>query len=133
MGYRSEVAYYIRGTEEDITTLLATHSLKYEGDPAVQTACMEELRITPMGIYFRAIHCEWYDDYPDVQWHSKLWTLAWNMEEAGTLPLIGQFIRIGEDDDDDEDHRFGDVVDWIYISRKIELDDVFPARPAVTP
>jgi hypothetical protein len=133
MGYRSEVAYYIRGTEEDITTLLTTHSLKYEGDPAVHKACMEELNITPTGIYFHAVSTTWYDDYPSVQWHSKLWHLAGDMEDAGTLPLVGQFIRIGEDDDDDEQHQFGDIEDWIYISRKIELDDVFPARSAVAP
>jgi hypothetical protein len=133
MGYRSEVAYYIRGTEEDIATLLTTHSLKYEGDPVVHRECMEELQITPTGVYFHAVSTKWYDDYPRVQWHSKLWDLAWDMEDAGTLPLIGQLIRVGEDDDDDEQHQFGAVEDCIYISRKLELDDVFPAFPAVTP
>jgi hypothetical protein len=53
--------------------------------------------------------------------------------DAGTLALTGQLIRVGEDDDDDEQHQFGDIEDWIYISRKIELDDVFPARSAVAP
>jgi hypothetical protein len=133
MGYRSEVAYYIRGTEEDITTLLTTHSLRYEGDPVVHRECMEELQITPTGIYFHAVGVQWYDEPPKVQWHSKLWTLAWNMECAGTLALTGQFIRAGEGDGYDEEHSFGDIEDGIYISRKIELDDVFPASPAVTP
>jgi hypothetical protein len=133
MGYRSEVAYYIRGTEEDIAILFTTHSLKYEGDPGVHETCMEELQITPTGIYFHAISTKWYDEYPSVQWHSKLWNLAGDMEDAGTLALTGQLIRVGEDDDDDEQHRFGEVEDWIYISRKIELDDVFPAFPTVTP
>jgi hypothetical protein len=55
------------------------------------------------------------------------------MEDTGTLELTGQLIRVGEDDDDDEQHRFGDIEDWIYITRKIELDDVFPAKPTVTP
>jgi hypothetical protein len=133
MGYRSEVAYYIRGTEEDITTLLTTHSLRYEGDPVVHRECMEELQITPTGIYFHAVSTKWYDDYPSVQWHSKLWDLAWDMEDAGTLALAGQHIRVGEDDGDDEEHQFGDVGDRIYISREIDLGGMFPARPAVTP
>jgi hypothetical protein len=133
MGYRSEIAYYIRGTEEDITTLFATHSLKYEGDPAVYKECMGELRITTRGVYFHTVSTKWYDEYPKVQWHSKLWNLAWDMENAGTLALTGQLIRVGEDDDDDEQHRFGGISEQIYISRKIELDDVFPAFPAVTP
>jgi hypothetical protein len=133
MSDKSEVAYYIRGTEEDITTLLTTHSLKYEGDPGVHKACMEELQITPTGIYFHAVRINWYDGYPRVQWHSNLWHLAGDMEDTGTLELTGQLIRVGADDDDDEQHRFGDIEDWIYISRTIELDDVFPARPVVTP
>jgi hypothetical protein len=128
MGYRSDVAYMITGTREDILTFVAKCRLTY---PATEIALKgvkvamyaDNERSEQACIAFYTESCKWFDDYEDVKSHKALWKLA-EHEDEDTFKLSGLFIRLGEDDNDTEERSFGDdpPTDYIYTNRFISFE-----------
>ena len=69
---------------------------------------------------------KWYDGYPAVEYFNSIFANAEEIgsEEEDTDPddtLYGEFVRIGEDSDDNEERRFNTVgEDQVTIRRSIE-------------
>jgi hypothetical protein len=150
MGYRSNVAYIIAGEKEAMMGALAEIRLAHpniqsaldgggEGDDAV---IITETTINTneayrsggdsktMEVVTLAWKCDsvkWYDSYDFVQSHTALWNFF--AERAEDMNVEGKFIRIGEEDDDNELKGFGgeqqdfQLYDVISFSRTIEVAD----------
>lgn len=119
MGYRSSVAYWFRGNAAQAVVM------EHMGEHPNQE-CFNELTITEDGVYFEAGAVKWYKGYHDVDWHDTLYALAASREDEG---LSGQFVRIGEENDDIVEESFGDPWDdaaCISICRS--MDYTFPAK-----
>ena len=151
MGYRSAVAYTIRfvppfrgnqdvipSEEEDMAnckdsfyTFLA--DAKANTDTALCFNEEEPINVKDgkegffvdeekLEIRFLAWHVKWYPDYPDVQCHDALFSLA--SEWANDNDYIGgASVRIGEEIDDNDTSYFGTGDnEWLEISRHICMD-----------
>ena len=132
MGYRSDVAYTIRFTDDHDTnntqsfyTFLAEAKLKPQCAIALAEVVVDEKR---QRFTFSATNVKWYDSYPDVMSHHALLELAgdWAAQvfEGKLNCRIGSvFVRIGENLDDIEEQCHGDFgYDWIQTERKIHTD-----------
>lgn len=132
MGYRSDVAYTIRFTDDHDTnnvqsfyTFLAEAKTKPQCAIALSEVVIDEKR---QRFTFSATNVKWYDSYPDVMSHHALLELAgdWAAQvfEGKLNCRIGSvFVRIGENLDDIEEQCHGDFgYDWIQTERKIHTD-----------
>jgi hypothetical protein len=132
MGYRSDVAYTIRFTDDHDTnntqsfyTFLAEAKLKPQCAIALAEVVIDERR---QRFTFNADDVKWYDSYPDVMSHHALLELAgdWAKQvfEGKLHCRIGSvFVRLGENTDDIEELFEGDYgYDWIQIERRINTD-----------
>ena len=132
MGYRSDVAYTIRFTDDHDTNneqSFYTFLLEAKANPNCQIALSEvEVSAKKHTFTFNAESVKWYDNYPDVMSHMALVHLAedWTKQiREGMLHCsIGAiFTRIGEQTDDIEENAVGDYDwDWVRISRQIITD-----------
>lgn len=121
MGYRSQVAYWFRGKAAQAVVM--EHMQEHP-----RQECFDELTITEDGVYFEATGTKWYAGYESVDWHTALYALAESHEEDGELS--GQFVRIGEDDNDIDTQYFGEPwehTECIHVVRELEYD--FPDLP----
>ena len=140
MGYRSDVAYTIRFTDEASYRLFIAEAKAkdlggcFKNDTAYydEAECDDERWC----INFRANGLKWYESFADVAMHEKLIALAedWCVtaeHKAGaegevldaTYRLGYIFIRIGEDSDDIQERCGGDYEwDWLQVSRQIVSD-----------
>jgi hypothetical protein len=132
MGYRSDVAYTIRFTDDHDTnneqsfyTFLAEAKTK----PACAIALSEVVVSNKHhAFYFTAADVKWYESYPDVASHHALLELAgdWaaQVHEGKLHCRIGSvFVRIGEDATDIEEVHAGDYgYDWISVRRELNTD-----------
>ena len=131
MGYRSDVAYTIRFSKtEDYHLFILEAKSNPETEGAVDECVLdnEKLRID-----FRAENTKWYDSYPEVTMHEKLIAQAeaWidesthkELKDGGTghdIYRLGYvFVRVGEDDDDNERREGGfNSYHWLHITRQI--------------
>lgn len=121
MGYRSDVYICIRGPAERMLAEVAT--LRLAGDSTMHealdewtlTSCEDEENRAVLVLGGLGTDWKWYDSYPDVQAHMKIYEHFETLEyESAMLPdvggsvLDGIFVRVGEDDDDVERRSFGD-------------------------
>ena len=137
MGYRSDVAYTIRFTDEASYRLFIAEAKAkdlggcFKNDTAYydEAECDDER----WRINFRANGVKWYESFTDVMLHEKLIALAadWvntdtHDEKRGSLApyrVSFIFIRIGEDTDDIEERHGGDYEwEWLQVSRQIVSD-----------
>ena len=103
MEYRSDVYMCIKGPTKSILAGIAT--LRLEGDTAMHealdewnvTACSETHATMVLGGQGRS--WKWYESYPDVQAHHKIYNYFQDQSEEDS-ELDGTFVRIGEDDAD---------------------------------
>lgn len=131
MGYRSDVAYTIRfKTEEDYRLFILEAKANPETAGAFEECELDDKRFR---IDFRADNVKWYESYPEVQMHESLIDQAetWideaihrELKNGGTghdvYRLGFVFVRIGEEDDDNERKEGGDYeYDWLHITRQI--------------
>lgn len=132
MGYRSDVAYTIRFTDDHDTnnsqsfyTFLAEAKANPRCALALEHVDIHEKR---QEINYSAYDVKWYESYPDVDSHTALFEQArsWaDQVREGTLHCtIGAiFMRIGENTDDVEEIAHGDYDwEWMRISRQIITD-----------
>jgi hypothetical protein len=132
MGYRSDVAYTIRFTDDHDTnneqsfyTFLAEAKTKPECAIALSEVVVSNKH---QAFYFTASDVKWYESYPDVASHHALLELAgdWaaQVHEGKLHCRIGSvFVRIGEDATDIEEVHAGDYgYDWISVRRELNTD-----------
>jgi hypothetical protein len=144
MGYRSDVAYMIRGPKDTMLAVLAHYRLTV---PHAELA-LDEVVISE-GIHGAndeadltiglKTHGKWYDDYEDVKCHENLWRLFLEAQEAAeadsdAIHIDGRFIRIGENTDDIEVRTFGND-SWnlweeldVSVSLNVDTDAFNDAR-----
>ena len=132
MGYRSDVAYTIRFTDDHDTNneqSFYTFLLEAKANPKCQIAIAEvEIDHKKQEFNFTANDVKWYDNYPDVMSHMALVHLAedWacQVSEGKLHCKIGSvFVRIGEEASDIEERFNGDFsYDWMSVSRQIVTD-----------
>ncbi len=132
MGYRSDVAYTIRFTDDHDTNNVQsfyTFLLEAKANPKCQIALAEvTIDEKRQRFTFTAEDVKWYDSYPDVMSHHALIELAKDWADQvfeGKLHCrIGAvFVRMGENLDDIEEVHAGDYnYDWINVERKINTD-----------
>jgi hypothetical protein len=133
MGYRSLVAYTIRfvgdedvKNEQSFSTFLAEAKAKI---PAVwsgkEGSINEWLEIDMQKLQFNFYtrhDIKWYPDYDEVKAHMALWDLAREFNEDNPC-IVGQYIEMGENEDDITKKEFGDLEeDYISLRRKIICD-----------
>jgi hypothetical protein len=134
MGYRSLVAYTIRfvsdddkQSEQSFNTFLCEAKAKI---PALwagkEDSINEWLEINMMKwqFNFHTPHdIKWYPDYDEVKAHMALWDLAREFNEDSECFVVGQYIEIGENEDDITKKEFGDLEeDYISLRREIICD-----------
>jgi hypothetical protein len=132
MGYRSDVAYTIRFTDDHDTNneqSFYTFLLEAKANPECQIALAEvEIDHKKQMFTFSATDVKWYETYPDVGSHMALVILAeeWaNQVSEGKLncKIGSMFLRIGEEAKDIEERFCGDYEhDWMSVSRSINTD-----------
>ena len=65
---------------------------------------------------------KWYPNYAEVKAHMELWELAREFHEDNEC-IVGQYIEMGENDDDITKKEFGDPEeDYISLRRQIICD-----------
>jgi hypothetical protein len=132
MGYRSDVAYTIRFTDDHDTNneqSFYTFLLEAKANPKLQIALAEvEVNAKKQMFNYYASDVKWYESYPEVDSHMALVSLAedWasQVHEGKLNCKIGSmFLRIGEETSDIEERFCGDYEhDWMSISRSINTD-----------
>ena len=133
MGYRSLVAYTIRfvgdddkRSEQSFNTFLCEAKAKIPALWAGEKDSINEwleIDVSKWQFNFYTPHdIKWYPDYADVKAHHELWELAREFNEDNET-IVGQYIEIGEADDDVTTKEFGEADDvYIRLSRKISCD-----------
>ena len=132
MGYRSDVAYTIRFTDDHDTNneqSFYTFLLEAKANPQCQIAIAEvEIDHKKQMFTFSARDVKWYENYPDVISHMALVKQAedWAKQvREGTLhcSIGSMFLRAGEETNDNEERCHGDYDwEWIRVSRQIITD-----------
>jgi hypothetical protein len=132
MGYRSDVAYTIRFTDDHDTNneqSFYTFLLEAKANPQCQIALAEvEINHKKQMFTFSATDVKWYENYPDVMSHMALIHLAedWAKQvREGTLhcSIGSMFLRTGEETNDTEERYEGDYDhEWMSVSRQIITD-----------
>ena len=119
MGYRSEVAYVIKFDNIDtkqewvaIAKLHPNYSLALK-----ECQFVDDMHKDYISAYFA--HVKWYEEYEDVKRHMyMLDAIADDAHEH----VNARFVRIGEEQDDNEDMAYGengyDIE--LYISRNVD-------------
>lgn len=143
MGYRSDVAIKIYGNKAKLQQVkdFADAELEIMSDDSIKAVA--SLTASSEGMldrylwdfdeddasFFLVVNCvKWYDGYPAVDYFNAIFKKATEVGAATTNTandadhvLYGEFVRIGEDLDDNEERRFntnGD--DQITITRAID-------------
>jgi hypothetical protein len=142
MGYRSDVAYTIRFTDENAYHLFIAEAKAkdlgscFNNDDSYyeEAECDADL----WRINFSANGVKWYDSYPDVEMHNALIALAEEWVQSDLHQQIKDgvegadeakyrigyiFTRVGEDMTDIDERASGEYDwGWISVSRQIITD-----------
>ena len=135
MGYRSLVAYTIRFVGDDDKKARQSFNIFLaEAKSKIPSLWVEDkdtvnewLKIDEqkMQFNFHTPHdVKWYPDYADVQAHTALWDLAREFhEDENDKCITGQYVEVGEADDDITVKEFGYPEDtYVRVIRKITCD-----------
>lgn len=127
MGYRSEVAYIVNFRNKEIRDEYIA-LIKAHGGELLE-ALMECEAPEPMSedsdapINFYADYVKWYEDFPDVKAHTKIyqWAVELYPDDCGY-----KFIRVGEESGDieEEDDGSNDLIPY---------DDFYPTQSMSVP
>jgi hypothetical protein len=112
MGYRSEVAIMIYGTDEVMEEVKALYDTLYNALDADTKKSVDYLDylmgnettngFSEEGFRFHAEDIKWYDDYSHVEFFKELFN------KADDIGASCEFIRIGEEHDDIDTNYTGD-------------------------
>ena len=122
MGYRSEVAYAIQFKDADaLKEFVGLHAINEDTREALNEC--ELSNDDQPALLFKAEDVKWYDSFEEVQAHNKLLD---SVDEAFSDRAGYHFLRIGEDDDDNEQKDGGhrELIPWDAFSfrRFIEIE-----------
>jgi hypothetical protein len=143
MGYRSDVAIKIYGNKEKLqkvkdfadAELIKLDDEQQENVRNLIAHSEEHLDRSlwddddDEASFFFFVHCvKWYDGYPAVDYFNSIFAKAKEIGEEDTETtddedsiLYGEYVRIGEDMDDNEEERFNTGMDdQVTIVRSIE-------------
>lgn len=123
MGYRSQVAYVIAFDEQQDMGKFIQYVMS-SGDEHMMTALKEcDVDFDNCCINFYQSDVKWYESYPDVQGHIRLYELCIKEDTPFYQHASARFIRVGEQSDDIEELDFGDDPPWdsFYPVTTIEL------------
>jgi hypothetical protein len=121
MGYRSEVAYVIQfddmETKQEWVAIAKLHPTYSQA--LKECKFVDDMDKDYISAYFG--HVKWYDSFDDVKCH--MFMLDAIAEDANEH-VNARFIRIGEEQDDNEDMAYGDEGYNIplYISRHVDTE-----------
>ncbi len=129
MGYRSDVTVVIYGEKDDVTAFVAGE--KIHGKPKgldhhpldEPTSGYHERHVYDYGkgnhntmMEFNWWDVKWYDSYPEVNY----WTNLASVWEEAFPRLSMEFVRVGEEVDDNITNYYGDDCQYhLNISREI--------------
>lgn len=122
MGYRSEVGYVIQFKDvENLKKFVGIHAIDEHTREALNEC---DVSIPDLELRFTAQDVKWYESFDDVQAHEAL--LAFLDDDSCGIQAGYRFIRVGEDDDDNE-HKYGgddEYIPWgaIGLHRSIAWD-----------
>ncbi len=127
MGYRSEVAIKIYGTDSqnaEFKTRFEAELENLDDDDKEEvnyllneSNCVDGSGFTDAGFLLYHDSIKWYDDYESIQFFIKMMSIAEN-----ELNLSGEYINLGEDDNDNEIYTWGDDCQYyLTINRSIGL------------
>ena len=114
MGYRSEVAYAIQFKDADaLKEFVGLHAINEDTRQALNEC--ELSNDDQPALLFKAEDDKWYDSFEEVQAHNKLLD---SVDEAFSDRAGYHFLRIGEDDDDNEQKDGGhrELIPWDAFS-----------------
>jgi hypothetical protein len=136
MGYQSQVRCLIYGSKEDMDAFLTTETivggsrvlkdfenclLRYvikvpviEEYPINSDAPKKDLHVLDM----QEDSTKWYEDFPEVSGWMKF------MNEAPEMGLQFEFIRVGENHGDIEEHCSDSPRGFIYVTSPVIEDDI---------
>lgn len=122
MGYRSDVAYVIAGTNDDVMAFLVQCRMAHsEVQMALDECTVGKLDEDHTYIGFAADDVKWYPSFEGVASHEALWNLASEQDK-----FEGVRCRIGEDSGDVLEENFGDgsldLWSYVSISRQVHVD-----------
>ena len=126
MGYRSDVAYAIQFKDANaLKEFVGLHAINEDTREALKecTLALEEDPNDCPALMFNESDVKWYDSFEEVQAHMKL---IESVEEMFEDRAGYNFLRLGEEDDDNE-HKYGghrELIPWDAFSfrRFIEID-----------
>ena len=130
MGYRSvvEAVFYTRNEEEwPILKLYIDENFpKFWGDEDKE--CLKPIKASnAWGYHFTANNVKWYENYPEIQEFNEFAEkfVAFSASEEGMpekqLNWAYEFVRLGEQADDVEEHRSDNAEFILCVRREIEL------------
>jgi hypothetical protein len=125
MGYRSEVAIMIYGTDEVMEEVKALYDTLYnalDADTKKSVDYLEYLMgnettngFSEGGFLFHAEDIKWYDGFSHIEFFKELFN------QANDIGASGEFIRIGEDLDDIDTNYTGDDNEYrLGVTRLID-------------
>ena len=128
MGYRSDVAYTIRFTDDHDTNneqSFYTFLAEAKSNPKCQIALAEvEIDHKNRAFYYSARDVKWYENYDHMKEVANAranFNETFNCDEEDTR-YAWEMLRIGEEDNDIETDR-SDYNDYLlYVSRQIRID-----------
>ena len=125
MGYRSQVAFAVRGKKEDVIPVLMT--LRLKGSTAIKEALNKLSASERDGILTLAGQWDsvkWYPNYEDVKALTAILKKFKDEENEDERSLFeGAFVRIGEDASDVETDYWGDdPYDLVSLNRTVHLE-----------
>lgn len=119
MGYRSEVAIKIYGTEEEMTEVKAVYDKLYneldaETKESVDFLMGDNNGFSESGFLFYAEYIKWYDGFGHIEFFKEFFN------EGDDSGASREFIRIGEENDDIETDYIGDDNEYrMSVNRSI--------------
>ena len=120
MGYRSDVAYIVQFESLPERDAYAA-AIRIGADQDMQEALTEcELPTDRAAITFRAEDVKWYEDFPDVKAHQRIYRNATDKDDPHAFKSIFRSVELGEDgaeviEDDDPDGELWDDITTSHI------------------
>lgn len=133
MGYRSNVAITIYGNSEKLNAVRKYAEIKFINLPAaIRDAVMDLYYYSEKDssnkvwgddsrYFFYATSVKWYSSYPVVDYIESIFQYA-NEICDDTDDFAGEYVRVGEEDNDIDVRMFGDCDGHIRVDRSIRFE-----------
>ena len=123
MGYRSEVAYVIRFANKEMRQTFINLQ-RAKADKHINEALDELVEVEDDMLGYHADWVKWYDEYEDVKAHQQLLTDAIEVFNEDEEQTGYRFIRLGEEDDDnnvEEEGASDDLYEYVGWTKHLSV------------